>query len=177
MNRPRSVLLVLLAAPLALLLASACTVVDPPALSVGSSYSLSRGTMVVDYGPIPFDGSFVPSRLDLWLNQGEMVTGAPPDGRRAEPLPDGAQPPQDDPVGDEPVAAVDQMPELQLFDRSTGRWLEFAHLGPGSSITVAEPERYVDSAGHFLVRFVNRQAANTGIDYFMLIPRLEGSLP
>jgi hypothetical protein len=55
--------------------------------------------------------------------------------------------------------------------------MEFAHLTPGVPISVAEPERYVDSAGHFLVRFVDRQAPNTGSIYFTLAAELEGSLP
>jgi hypothetical protein len=69
------------------------------------------------------------------------------------------------------------MPELQLFDRTTGRWMEFAHLTPNATISVAEPDQYVDSAGHLLARFVNRQGPTTGSVYFTLITKLEGSLP
>ena len=55
--------------------------------------------------------------------------------------------------------------------------MEFAHLSPGTAVSIAEPERYVDSAGHLLVRFVNRLAPNNGSTYFSLAAQLEGSLP
>ena len=148
------------------------------AFDQGSAYSLSRGVMVVDFGPVPFDGSFVPTRLALVLTQGDpsIVVAAPT--TTTGPLPETEQPDQDDPVGEEPGAfPVDGMPELQLFDRATGRWMEFAHLAPGQAISVAEPQRYVDSAGHFLVRFVDRQGAGTGSTYFGLSAELQGSLP
>ena len=63
------------------------------------------------------------------------------------------------------------------FDRTTGRWMEFEHLGPGNKVSIAEPQRYVDAAGHILIRFVNRQAPNSGAAYFTLVSQLEGSLP
>ena len=148
------------------------------AFDQGSAYSLSRGSMVVDFGPVPFDGTFVPTRLALVMTQGDpsIVVSAP--SATTGPSPDAEQPDQDDPVGGETGAfPVDGMPELQLFDRTTGAWMEFAHLAPGQAISVAEPQRYVDSAGHFLVRFVNRQAPDTGSTYFGLSAELQGSLP
>jgi hypothetical protein len=148
------------------------------ALDQGSAYSLSRGVMVVDFGPVPFDGSFVPTRLALVMTQGDpsIVVAAP--STTTGPLPETEQPDQDDAVGEEAGAfPADGMPELQLFDRTTGTWQEFAHLAPGQDISVADPQRYVDSAGHFLVRFVDRQGAGAGSTYFGLSAELQGSLP
>jgi hypothetical protein len=69
------------------------------------------------------------------------------------------------------------MPDIQLFDRTSGWWMEFAHMNPGAVVSIAEPERYVDSAGHLLARFVSRLAPNSGSTYFALAAQLEGSLP
>jgi len=148
------------------------------AFDQGSAYSLSRGSMIIDYGAVPFDGAFSPTRLSLLMTQGDPTMRVTAPTATTTPLPDAEQPAQDDPVGEDQGAfPADGMPELQLFDRTTGRWMEFAHLTPGQTISVAAPERYVDSAGHFLARFVNRQGANGGSVYFGLNPTLEGSLP
>jgi hypothetical protein len=148
------------------------------AFDQGSAFSLSRGSMVVDFAPVPFDGAFEPTRLALAMTQGDPSFPIGEPVATYGPLSADRQPAQDDPVGDDAGAIpLDGMPDLQLFDRTTGRWMEFAHLTPGVPISVAEPERYVDSAGHLLVRFVDRQAANTGSTYFTLIAKIEGSLP
>jgi hypothetical protein len=139
------------------------------AFDQGSAFSLSRGTMVVDFGPVPFDGVFTPTSLEIGMTQGDPSLRLTTPGERTRPLPDDQQPDQVDPVGEDALPfPPDGMPELQLFDRTTGRWMEFAHLAPNTAISVAEPERYVDSAGHLLARFVNRQAPNTGSAYFTL---------
>jgi hypothetical protein len=148
------------------------------ALDQGSAFSLSRGTMVVDMAPISFDGSFVADKLVLALTQGDPSFPLVGDAPLASPLPDADQPDQDDPIGENDGGfVVDGLPDYQLFDRTTGRWMEFEHLGPGNKAAIAEPERYVDAAGHVLIRFVNRQPANGGAAYFTLISQLEGSLP
>ncbi|MET1232556.1 MAG: hypothetical protein ABWY52_06875, partial [Candidatus Limnocylindrales bacterium] len=148
------------------------------AFDQGSAFSLSRGSMVIDFAPVPFDGAFTPTRLALAMTPGDPSFRFDGASTATRPLPDDKQPAQDDPVGDEATAfPIDGIPEIQLFDRSTGRWMEFAHMTPGLQLSVSEPERYVDSAGHFLVRFVNRQAANSGSAYFTLLTDLQGSLP
>jgi hypothetical protein len=134
--------------------------------------------MVVDMAPISFDGSFVADKLVLALTQGDPSFPLVGDAPLASPLPDADQPDQDDPIGENDGGfVVDGLPDYQLFDRTTGRWMEFEHLGPGNKAAIAEPERYVDAAGHVLIRFVNRQPANGGAAYFTLISQLEGSLP
>lgn len=148
------------------------------AMDQGNALSLSRGTMVVDYAPIAFDGSFVPSRLDLWFSQGEPIRPGGDGQATASPLPEADQPAQDDPVGDEPQAVpFDGMPAFQLFDRTIGRWMEFAHVGPGQRVSIADPQRYVDASGHFLVRFVHRGDPAAGSAYFTVMTELEGTLP
>jgi hypothetical protein len=144
----------------------------------GNAFSLSRGSMVVDFAPIPFDGAFVPTRLSLSMTPGDPGFLAGQAGASTGPLPDDQQPDQDDPVGEAGGAApLDGMPDIQLFDRTSGRWMEFAHMSPGTTVSIAEPERYVDSAGHLLARFVSRLAPNNGSTYFSLATQLDGSLP
>jgi hypothetical protein len=166
----------------------------------GSAFSLSRGSMTVDFRPIAFEGRLAVADLLLVLTQGEGLIPGHPTTDAVGPLPDDQQPPQDDPVGStvgataspepEPSGAepspgqtaepriqqprFDGLPEIQLFDRTTGRWMEFAHLDPGKAVAIAQPERYVDEAGSLLVRFVNR-GPQEGV-YFALNLTMEGEV-
>jgi hypothetical protein len=162
----------------------------------GGAFTLTRGSMTVDFRPISFEGAFSVSRLVLGLTQGEGTLGRAPEGEPIAPLSEDRQPPQDDPVGTtvggsgddnqaEPSASpvdaprlqpprFDGLPEIQLFDRRSGRWMEFPHLDPSKSYLIAEPDRYVDAAGSTLVRFVNR-GPQEGI-YFELNVGLEGEV-
>jgi hypothetical protein len=166
------------------------------AMDQGPSLSLSRGTMSVEYRPMGLAGGFEVSGLSMALTQGDLrplVAG----GQEVKPLPPDQQPDQDDPVGDgapvatgigddggdggvdfgKPVgfdpAVFDGIPDFQLFDRVAGRWVEFAHPHSGIAFRIADPERYVDDAGAFLVRFVNRGDQQMTA-YFSLVARLEG---
>ena len=79
-------------------------------------------------------------------------------------------PPQ--PVPD-PVAFWDGVPDVQLFDRVTGAWMELPHPIAQREFRIADPARYVDETGAFLVRFVNRGAQDM-TTWFTPIMRLEG---
>jgi hypothetical protein len=168
----------------------------------GWSLSLSRGTMTVEFRPRGFGGPFTPSKLSLMLTGGESpaLSG---NGILVGPLPPEQQPPQDDPLdgvtrgfaavegdGAGVVAIPDQgngvaeaparaelpwdgIPDVQLFDRTTGLWMELPHLAAGREVTIAEPERYVDETGAFLARFVNRGDETMGA-WFVPLVRLEG---
>ncbi len=72
-----------------------------------------------------------------------------------------------------------QMPDYQLFDRTTQKWVEFPHPGRERSYLIADPQRYVDESGAILFRFVNRSdPGQFGEEqkYFQLQIRLEGSI-
>ena len=71
------------------------------------------------------------------------------------------------------------MPDFQLFDRTTQQWMEFPPPDAISSYLIADPQRYVDSSGAALLRFVNRsEAGDFGEDqrFFQLQIRLEGTI-
>ncbi len=157
------------------------------AFDQGSSFSLSRGSMVVDFRPMGFGGELQPTELALALTQGDLrpLAGG---GKELAPLPDAEQPDQTDPVGTEvrafgdgnvpadqqkPRPIFDGLPDLQLFDHTTGRWVEFTHPTGGFEFRVPSPARYVDTTGAFSARFVNRGDQNNST-YFSLVVRLEG---
>jgi hypothetical protein len=80
---------------------------------------------------------------------------------------------------DDPDFFRQQTPALQLFDNDARRWVEFEEMDSSSSYMIANPERYVNSSGGVLFRFVNRNAADEfGMDqaYFQLLLRLEGTI-
>jgi hypothetical protein len=73
----------------------------------------------------------------------------------------------------------DTLPDFQLMDRTTGKWVEFPHPDTSSSYMIANPERYVDAGGAVLLRFVNRSdPGQFGEDqrYFQMLIRLEGTI-
>ena len=147
----------------------------------GENLQIGRGTMTVDYRPISSGGTFRVSKLAVSLNQGDGLPMGDPEGAPVQPLT--KQPDQDDPVGPREPAAVpgdggmkpefDGLPEVQLFDRVAGRWMEFAPFTPQVAREIANPERYVDSGGSVLVRFVNRSEQLT---FFRMQVRLEGEV-
>ncbi|HWH23405.1 MAG TPA: hypothetical protein VNW68_00775, partial [Candidatus Limnocylindria bacterium] len=83
------------------------------------------------------------------------------------------------PVGIKPSVPepwpMDGLPELQLFDRQRGLWLEFEHLSASRSYVISEPERYVDDGGRLLVRFVYRGQVMDGL-WFQFLVRMEGTI-
>jgi hypothetical protein len=135
------------------------------------AFDFGHGTMTVEYRPIAFDGRFMADKLKLRFTQGEPFDSTA-DGKPVDPLPADRQPAQDDPVGKQVQPTQDGIPEFQLFDRTSGTWQEFAHVGPGSSVMIGHPERYVDASGSLLVRFVNRAEQ----EYFQIVMRLEGTI-
>jgi hypothetical protein len=149
------------------------------AMDQGGAFSLGHGSMTVEYAPPSFSGDFVPTALTIGMSQGDPSFQPKPGDVPVGPLPAGQQPPQDDPLAPPATAAApgDGMPDIQLFDRTTGLWMQFAHLGPTAGIKVAEPARYVDGAGRFLVRFVNRIPEGQGSVYFLMSTVLEGTIP
>ena len=157
------------------------TVTENSGMSWGdplSGFSLARGMLVVESRPRGLDGRFTVRSLEIVLTQGEQrsLNGG---GRLVEPLPDDQQTSQDDPLG-EPADSGEEpdfeaLPDIQLWDHQAGRWLEFARPDPGQSFTVAQPERFVDSGGRLLTRFINRGGLHEE-KYFSFSLRLEGTI-
>lgn len=170
------------------------------AMDQGWNLSLSRGTMTVEFRPRGFGGPFTPTKLSLMVTNGESptLTG---NGIPVGPLPPEQQPPQDDPLNDitlgmagvdanggkvvaipdggndagvaEAAIPWDGIPDVQLFDRTAGLWMEMPHFSAGREMQISDPARYVDETGAFLVRFVNRGGDGMG-SWFVPLVRLEG---
>ncbi|MGI8929502.1 MAG: hypothetical protein ACR2H0_08600, partial [Candidatus Limnocylindrales bacterium] len=77
------------------------------------------------------------------------------------------------------VGPFDTLPDFQLFDRTTQKWVEFPHPDTSKSYLIADPQKYVDESGTVLFRFVNRSdPGEFGEEqqYFQLLMRLEGTI-
>jgi ABC-type Na+ transport system ATPase subunit NatA len=72
----------------------------------GSTYNMGRGTVVVELRPAGVTGTFRATSLELALTNGGIVT-LRGNGQAIEPLPDGEQPDQDDPLGNDPTKPGD----------------------------------------------------------------------
>jgi hypothetical protein len=139
------------------------------AVDQGGGFSLSRGTLTVEYRPPAFQGRFEVDALALGVTQGDPLAGA--EGGVVRPLP--AQPPQENPIQDTGTLP-DKLgvPAVQLFDRTSSAWVEFPRFESGRTYEIDSPARYVDGTGAFVVRFVNRGDGN----FFRLVARLEGTV-
>lgn len=112
------------------------------------------------------------------VSNGPDTSPLPTDGTGTEPGNGGGAPPPDVPKPPEAIGRS-MAPNFQLFDRTTQRWVEFPEPEMTSSYLIANPERYVDSSGAVLFRFVNRnQGDEFGSDqtYFQLLIRVEGTI-
>ena len=56
------------------------------------------------------------------------------------------------------VVPMDGLPDIEVLDRRTGTWVQFAHMTQGKAYELADAERWVDPAtGEVQVRFVNQR--------------------
>jgi len=144
------------------------------AFEEGPAFTMGRGTMTVDYWPLGVEGAFNATGLSIRLDQGETT---PPTAGGVEllPIPAAEQPDSGLPLASDPhpQAGQSEVPDLQLFDRAAGTWIEFQTPSIGRSYRIAEPERFVDSSGGLRVRFVGRESDSY---YFSLTVRLEGTV-
>jgi hypothetical protein len=137
-------------------------------------FSMSRGTVAVEYQPVAFDGKLDTSLLTFRLSQ----SGSPSPAKTGDPavfLPDGDQPDTDNPLAADPrPGASPGTPRVQLFDRIAAAWMELEPVEYGQTYVVAQPERFVDAAGGFRIRFVVRDPS----DYleFWFAARVEGNV-
>ena len=64
---------------------------------------------------------------------------------------------------EEPV--IDGLPETELFDLTTSKWVRLPHQTQGALVSVAEPARYIDPvSGTVMVRFVNEVNDQVGFN-------------
>jgi hypothetical protein len=70
------------------------------------SYSLDRGTMVLEVRPAGLSGAFRAGSVEIGVSQGGFIN-LRGNGELIAPLPDSQQPPQDDPLGSEPAGKGD----------------------------------------------------------------------
>jgi hypothetical protein len=78
------------------------------------------------------------------------------------------------PKGCEP-RRVDFLPEMDVFDLTTGEWARLPRMLDSRGYPLANPERYVDAAtGQLLVRFVN-DAPDSQVSFLFSLS-LEGTI-
>ena len=156
------------------------------AMTQGEIRTLGGGRGI-DLQPLPADQQ--PSQTDP-LTEGPAPSATPTPstlpGTSPEPTPTdggiivppdggGGKPP---PIGAPGMDGV-PLPAFQLFDRVDQKWVEFPAPRSSLSYVIGNPDRYVDSGGAVLFRFVNRlDAGQFGEDQlsFQLLMRLEGTI-
>ena len=105
------------------------------------------GTLTQAYRPPIFQGTLRPSKLILAINQNTVGAAG------AEVSPTGSGDVALTPAEDDMIQK-DGTPFVELFDRQAGAWMRFAHFSGSTSVSIADPARYVDpTSGTVLVRF------------------------
>ncbi len=132
------------------------------------SINLGAGDVRISYRPIPFDGTFSPTRIVVGLTFGGDVTLPAGNARtleettRCEPGSDGCVVPQDG------------LPDIEVLDVKTGDWVQFKHLLQGAAYELPDPARWLDPAtGELQVKFVNERQDQVS---FMFPVRIEGTV-
>jgi hypothetical protein len=125
------------------------------------SMNFGRGSATLAYRPIAMNGSIETDQLLIGLNfGGDIGLGATTDIVPLDEIP-AACTAQAVEGCVQPV--LDGIPETELFDLTTSKWVRLPHLSPGPRYKVAEPTRYVDpTSGTVLIRFVNDQSDGVG---------------
>ena len=132
------------------------------------SINLGAGDVRMSFKPIPFDGTFTPSRVVVGLTFGGDVSLPSGNTRdleettRCEPGSDGCVVPQDG------------LPDIEVLDVKTGTWVQFKHMVQGVAYSLPDAARWLDPAtGELQVRFVNERPDQ---ESFMFPVRIEGSV-
>ncbi len=146
-----------------------------------TTFGFGRGSATVSYRPLPFEGALTVSHVRIGFNfspdgiptgTGIVPPIAPiPDvcvGTKAgDPLPAGCPAPL-------PADQFDGLPEIEVFDRTTGVWHRLAHAEQGETYDLTDAPRYVDpSTGTLLVRYVNDSQDQVG---FSVAVAIEGTV-
>ncbi len=123
--------------------------------------SFGRGSVVMAYRPIGFEGTFAATALTINLGYGD-------EGQSQVPIPveplAAIPPPCPDPPTDEcRNANFDGIPEVEVYDIDADEWRRLPHLDPGSVYGLADPDRYIDpTSGTVLIRYVNDSSDGVG---------------
>jgi hypothetical protein len=141
------------------------TVVDSDAAFFSKdpyTISFGRGSATIAYRPISFDGSLSATELAIGLNfGGDLPMGAEP--KPIKPLDVIPEPCPDPPTPECVMAGFDGLPEVELYDLTSGAWRRLPHMTGGTRYAVADPGHYVDPAtGTVLLRFVNDRSDGVG---------------
>jgi hypothetical protein len=129
--------------------------------------SFGQGSVTMAYRPIPFLGTFKVSKVLLQPGFGGDViatTGKPVDPL---PTPDPSASPSSEPTIDPNNPGMfDGMPEVEVFDLTTGTWARLPHLAQGTTYELSDPERYVDpTTGTLQVKFRNDRQDGVGFGF------------
>jgi hypothetical protein len=136
-----------------------------------TSLSFGKGTVTIAYRPIPFEGTFTPTKVILMMGfGGDQIGGIGGGGKVIEPVPASPPPvcaaPPCETTAPDPNAGFDGLPETEVFDREAGEWRRLPHLTGGNAFELKEPARYVDpSTGTIQVRFVNDRQDSVGMSF------------
>ncbi len=135
------------------------------------SMNFGQGSATLAYRPIPFEGTFEPTKVVLNLGFGGDIGAGVPAAQPVEPL-DEVPPPSCDPALEndcEPPepGQFDGMPDIDVFDLTgEGEWRRLPHLDPGQRYELADPDRYVEpTTGTILLRFVNENQEGVGFSF------------
>ena len=97
---------------------------------------------------------------DLAMPQGKPVTAT--EGPRCDPATAGCVQPQDG------------LPDIEVLDVESGKWVPFEHLVPGRQYELPQPARWIDpTSGELQIRFVNERPDPV---YFQLPVAITGTV-
>lgn len=158
---------------------------DAPLFQKGPfDLGFGQGSISVAYRPIVFEGSIRPTKVLLGMGFGgefnalPAVEIAPQSVEEVGPQPEPSAEPSPEPVvcitkpcnnPGQPVplpANFDGLPDVEIFDRSSGGWMTMGHLEQGRVYSIEKPERFVDPAtGSVIIRFVNDRQDSVGFQF------------
>jgi hypothetical protein len=139
------------------------------------SMNFGQGTVTMAYRPVPFDGTFDVNRVLLSMGFGDQIIGGAGKPIRPVPAPTPAPSASDCPAPCDspepfPNGQFDGVPEVEVFDRTTGEWSRLPHMAPGTIYDLTDPENYVDPAsGTIQVRFVNDNQDGVGFSFSVVL--------
>lgn len=127
---------------------------DPWALNLGP------GQATLSYRPVGFEGKLRPLSVKVAMTFGGDFTmpggtaTALVEATRCEAGTEGC------------VLPMDGLPDIEVLDRRTGTWVQFAHLAQGTAYELVDAARWVDPAtGEVQVRFVNQRADQVSFQF------------
>jgi hypothetical protein len=135
---------------------------DPYSINIGP------GMARIAFQPVPFQGTFTPTRVVVSLTFGGDFS-----------VPAGVAKPLTEKTRCQPGAAgcivpQDGLPDIEVLDVRTGVWVQFAHLAQNTPYELADAARWIDPAsGELQVRFVNERQDQIS---FQAPIRIEGTI-